>query len=83
MSDARCRIYEDSIGPYIKHGTGVGRPESDKHWNRIYPQAPTSFSVGDIILKHHHPQTTRLRVRNLDQTVQEQWYLEAAAARIH
>ena len=61
---SKCRVYQDSIGLFVKHGFYKGRPQAG---------TPTAFWEGDTILKHRHPQTALLRIQNLSGTITERW----------
>lgn len=76
---ARCKIRTDPDGRlFIKHGEQRVFPTSEAPWNCFYADSatPTVFADGDVILKHHYPQTTRVRVRNVDATIEEVWFIE-------
>jgi hypothetical protein len=79
MSDSRCKIRTDLDGRlFIKHGDQKAYPTSETPWNTFYRDSkiPTVFSDGSVVLKHHYPQTSRVRVRSEDATIQEVWFIE-------
>jgi hypothetical protein len=75
----RCRVYEDRLTGdiFIKHGHLHAVPVSDKPWLTHYARdmRPTVFQPGDIVLKHHYSQTSIVRVRSEDGTIEERWYI--------
>jgi hypothetical protein len=76
---ARCKVYEDRLTGdiFIKHGDQRAVPVSDKPWLMVYTREmrPTVFQPGDVVLKHHYPQTSIVRVRSEDGTIEERWYI--------